>query len=175
VNQKKKWVSALLVWHMLTLIIDGMPNVSLLQSDLDMWLAPYLNAVGQWQGSLAFFAPEPDSLNLHLEAKITYDDDSVATWRSPDWRKLSLLDKFLGVRMVKFVDTIRLDMNKDAWDSFALYLISLFPRSEHRVKRIEISRHWVDLPPPPEGQLFVPMKNFPHDQSYVFYFKDFPT
>jgi len=131
-----------------------------------------MNVVAQWQGSLAFFAPSPDSLNLHLEAQFEFEDGTKGSWRSPDWKKLSMSEMFLNVRTIKFIDNVRRDDNKICWDDLARYLVKQVETGGKKVRHIELSRHWVELPPP-ASDYYNPMVEYPQTQVYTFYRKDF--
>lgn len=75
---KKALISALIVWHLFTLFIEGIPSTTVLHDLIGQQLSPYMNFVAQHQGSFAFFAPVPDKMNLHLEAEMVYTDGTRA-------------------------------------------------------------------------------------------------
>lgn len=172
VSTKKQIVSAFILWHLFNLAIDGVPSTCMLQDNIQHSLARYVNLIGQWEGSLAFFAPSPDSLNLHLEAELEFTDGSKQHWRSPDWKKMTLAEKFLSCRAIKYYDNVRRDDRRDGWEPLAVWIARQYEGDGKKVRRIELSRHWVDLPPP-ESMSFNPLVDLPHDKVYTFYTKDF--
>jgi hypothetical protein len=168
----KKLVSLLIVWHAFTLLVDGSPPSTLLQERLQQALHPYLSAVGQWQGNMAFFAPDPDNLNLHLEATIYFFDGSIEHWRSPDWKKMSPLQKFAKARMMKYVDQVRRDENRAAWEGLAGYLARQYESGGKKVRHVEISRHSAVIPPP-LSEIYNAVEEPLHPKNQLFYQKDF--
>lgn len=169
---KKLIASAFIGWHLFNLIVDGLPSTCLLQDAMQFDLQRYMNVVGQWQGSLAFFAPNPDSVNLHVEAEVEFTDGSKQHWRSPDWKNMTPWQRLRTCRQIKYFDNIRRDDRSNAWESFANWLAREHETDGRKVKRVEISRHWVDLPPP-ASLVYNPLVDLPHDKVYTFYRKDF--
>jgi hypothetical protein len=169
---KKAFISFLVLWHGFNIFVEGYPGFCLLQENFAWNLREYMNVVGQWQGSLAFFSPSPDNLNLHLEADFEFTDGTKAHWRSPEWSKLTVSQKFLSVRHIKYFDNVRRDDNKGAWEDLALYLTREQEATGKKVRHVELSRHWVDVPPP-KSNWYNAMEDLPHNQVYTFYRKDF--
>lgn len=173
VKIKKALLSALIAWHLFTLFIEGIPSSTVLHDHIGQWLSPYMNFVAQHQGSFAFFAPVPDKMNLHLEAEMDYADGTKGHWRSPDWKKLTLSGKLIQCRVMKLIENVRRDDQERAWADFADYLVREERKSGKQVRHIEISRHWVEIPPPAD-RTFNRLVDLPHTQQFTFFRKDYP-
>lgn len=169
-----KWLASVLIaWHGFNLLIDGLPSVSAFQDRLRGSLSGYRAVTGQWQGTLAFFAPKPDTTNLHLEARLEYADGFTSRWRSPDWQTLGILDRFLTCRMIKYVDNVRRDDRRAAWEGLARYVRRTEALPDRELSRIVLSRHWDDIRAP-SSDAFQP-RIFPvHAKSFDFFTRDYP-
>ena len=123
------------------------------------------------------FAPEVDKVNVWITTRITYTDGSSITRRSPDWTKMSILDRFLRFREMEYVDSIRMDRNKGAWPGLADYMARtvLHPaRPELKAVEVVLTRHWAVVPPPRPGQKQARRPEFYDTGSFVFYKKRYP-
>jgi hypothetical protein len=153
--------------------IDALPVVVVGQARLKAGVHAFLVASGLWQGNWQLFAPEPRNLNIWISARFVGTQPPLE-WRSPEWRTLSLVEKFFLVRHMKFYDAVRLDVNREAWPSFAdYYLRQLPPADRQHVVRVELRREWRETPDPrvewiPAGTAIVP------DHSFLFFAKDVP-
>ncbi len=146
-NFRKAAISAFIVWHLGNLFIEGMPSAGGMHDafrDAQSW---YLNSIGQWQGSIAFYGPEPMKESVRIKALLRYSDGSSVRWESPQWSQLSLWEKFLSCRLMKYYDSLRKDDFSGDWDPFAVGLArSLEPGK--RLATAELTRVWSEVPPP---------------------------
>ena len=172
-------VNAFLGVLLFFLVVDSLPTTSFAHGYLRnaTWFRRPLNFVGVWQGSWNLFAPDVDRTNGHLEAYLIYTEGEEIHWRSPDWSKMAPAEKFLHVRHMKWMDQLANEENAAAWPEFAEYLIDLHreeaPPGE-RVIRVELWRHWGEIPPPNPKQDHQPLsKSAPHDQAELFHMQDF--
>lgn len=140
----------LLVLWLAVVVVDGLP----LWDQGRQWIDPVLDKTGLWQGPWNLFAPEVDKVNIRVGATIHFADGQISQWRSPEWQDMGAVDRFLKFREMEWVDGIRIDDNRGAWDSFAAYLAkqALHPRGANvPVARVRMTRYWAEIPPPERG------------------------
>ncbi len=98
---------------------------------------PVTRAVGLNQ-AWNLFAP-PDTINTRLRAEITYADGQTATWRSPEWPKLSPAERFAMHRRMEWLDNIWGAGDSPAMTSWSRYLArSLRPDDPHSDRGAEV-------------------------------------
>lgn len=170
-RRRKLAAGAFIVCFVTVSIIDATPAVSDAHARLQERLDPMLDALGLWQGDWQLFAPNPRGVNLWISARMV-GEGAPLEWRSPEWRDLGPFRKLFFVRHMKFVELIRLDENRDAWEAFADYpLRQVPPEARRAVTRVELHRHWRDTPSPrvewiPAGTHVRP------DRGFMFFSKD---
>src|SRR6185436_19019839 len=74
--------------------------------ELTSVVRPIANGTGVAVYPFSMFAPEPDSTNHRLRAKIEYRDGSVVEWRSPEWPELSCWKRFWSSRELEYIDKL---------------------------------------------------------------------
>ena len=170
-SPQKKAANVLIVCFVALGLIDATPITSAAHARLKDAVDPFLDKIGLWQGDWRLFAPDPRSINVTVSARFIGDGTSLE-WSSPDWRELSLPEKFFLVRHTKFYDGLRLDENSGAWAAFAEYRLRQLPPSVREgVVRLELIRSWKETPDP--NQVWIPAgTNIRPDQSYVFFTRE---
>lgn len=130
------------------IVLDASPRVGLL-AELAAVIDPVMDITGLWQGPWNLFAPDVDKLNVRVSAQIVFASGQQTAWRSPDWERMSVGDRFLAFRHQEYVDNIRLDDNAGAWVPLADYLSrTVVPPKSGPVLRVTLTRHWAEIPPP---------------------------
>ena len=152
-------------------LIDAIPVTSATHARLKSAADPWLDKIGLWQGDWRLFAPDPRSLNVTVSSRFIGDGTSLE-WNSPDWRDLSLPEKFFLVRHTKFYDGLRLDQNSGAWAAFAEYRLRQLPPSVRAgVVRLELICSWKGTPD--LNQQWIPGgTNSQPDQSFVLFTRE---
>jgi hypothetical protein len=172
VTRRQKIAANVLIVCFIALgLIDATPVTSATHARLKSAVDPILDKTGLWQGDWRLFAPDPRSVNLTVSARFIGDGVSL-NWESPDWRELSLLEKFFMVRHTKFYDGLRLDENRNAWAAFAEYRLRQLPPSVRAgVVRMELIRSWKETPDP--AKEWIPAgTDVQPDQSFVFFTRE---
>ena len=155
-----------------TTFTDAIAPINPLHQSIENQLGPILDFTGLWQSPWDLFAPEPDKINIRVSASFVYQDGSSGTWYSPDWTRMSIFQRMLHFRDMEFIDGIRRDNNKGAWESFADYLAREQTKQGRQVKHIVLARHWGLLKPPSEA--FLPFGFYaPFRESFRFYEKNY--
>lgn len=158
------------------LLQDGLPCTHAGHQRIKDFLDPVVDTLGLWQGNWRLFAPDPDHMNTWVEAKVTFNDGSTWTWATPDWRKRDHLTKFIQGRHPKFWDAFRLDKRKGMWPFVSKYAARIAPRpsADARPVKVELIRHWWDVPPPNQidevvkkyGDSTPPREKFPNKHLF---------
>ncbi len=158
------------------LLEDGLPTTHDGHQRVKDFLDPVVDTLGLWQGNWRLFAPDPDHMNTWVEAKVTYSDNTEWAWKTPNWRERSYYEKFIQGRHPKFWDAFRLDKRKGIWPFVADYAarIAPTPASGARPIKVELLRHWWDVPPPNKiaevvkefGESPPPRDKFPNTHSF---------
>ncbi len=169
---KKHVINGFIIVVLSVMLVDALPRTSLAHQRLKDAVDPILDVTGLWQESWKLFAPEVDKVNVWITTRITYTDGSSVTRRSPDWTKMSVLDRFLRFREMEYVDSIRMDSSKRAWPSLADYMArTVLHPAKPELKAIEVvlTRHWAVIPPPTRGLRQARRPKFYDTGSFVFY------
>ncbi len=162
-----------LLYFTLTLI-DALPSVSQSHERLKTALVPILDGSGLWQGTWDLYAPEADKINIRVSARFQFVDGEIGRWVSPDWTKMSVWQRMLSFREMEFIDSIRRDSNRSAWESLADYLVREQMRQGKKVKQVVLTRHWALLKPP--NVEFIPFPFFlPFRNEARFYEKNYAS
>lgn len=145
--------NVIIVTVLCVLFVDAIPATCRAHEWAKIAIDPALDATGLWQDSWQLFAPEPDSVNSRLTAKLRCEDGSEFVWEAPVWKDTSSWRRFRDFRQMEFYDSLR--FNDAAWDSFASYL-ALAAEAESggalKIAQVELIRHSSVVPPPDETQ-----------------------
>jgi hypothetical protein len=145
------WIkSGLAAAFMAVALLDGFPALRESHKRAIHHLRPVLNNLGLYQGDWQLFAPDPDQINTWVEARVVRSDGSTWTWTTPDWLRRSQLEKLMEGRHQKLADAFRLDIRQALRPHLCDYVARLTPPtpSGARPVRVELTRHWWDLPEP---------------------------
>ncbi len=159
---------------LVAITIDALPSTSLLHNRLKSFIDPALDKVGLWQESWKLFAPDVDKMNSAVSAVLTYPNGDTIDWQSPKWGELSRTQRLRRFREIAFYDRIKNDNNSDAWRSFARYLASQHVREGVAPNKVNLTRHWVDIPPPRPGD-HQPLTPLAFTGAYEFYLSRITT
>jgi hypothetical protein len=110
-------VNCLIAGILTVILIDALPQSPPPLRDA---VQPITQRVGLGQ-HWNVFAP-PDSINTRLRAEITYRDGHRAIWHSPNWRELSLWQRFTGHRHEEYFDNAWGQEDVPTWAGWARHL-----------------------------------------------------
>lgn len=136
-------------------LIDGLPVFSETHRAAKRAVHPVLSRAGLWQGSWQLFAPEPQKSTTRLSARIEYEGGRSCYWQSPDWSKMSPVERFGTFRMQEYVDYLGNSENAAAWPALANYLarnVRHPERPEARALTVTISAEYARTPPPADAE-----------------------
>ncbi len=115
-------------------------------------LAPYMYWSGLSQG-WGMFAPEPLSVNSHLEAEITYRDGRASVWKFPMPQHFGYVQRYFKERDRKWAtDYVRQDANAVLWPDAARYIARRNNDPKNPAVTVKLVRYWSQIAPPKSGQ-----------------------
>ena len=162
-------VNIFIIFHLAAFICWSSPFEWELRNKFVNWITPYMLWSGLWQG-WDMFAPDPLSINAHLEALITFRDGTQATWVFPRMDKLGYFERYRKERYRKWASSyVRLDSYSAIWPSTSRYIARQFSHLPNPPIEVELKRYWTAIPPP-YSSLYQPFTKGPsHSQNYTFY------
>jgi hypothetical protein len=109
-----------------------------------------------WSGlsqGWALFAPDPESVNAYLVARITYRDGQKKFWKFPMPQDYGYYRRYFMERQRKWSsDNLRMDYNSALWPDAARYVARLNNDPNNPPVTVALVRHWSDIAPPASGQ-----------------------
>ena len=144
----------------------------LLRNKINNFFQPYMIFSGLWQG-WDMFSPNPQRINFHLNAEITYQDGTKKDWLFPEMQSLGYFRRYQKERYRKWRERVRQDDYSKIWPDTARWIArqNYDPKNipPNPPKTIVLSRHWSDIPPPTQA-LYQPLpKAYEHTNHYNFF------
>lgn len=111
---------------------------------------PVMRVGGVDQEGWGMFAPTTDTDNFLITAEITYKDGTVATYKSPELRKLSYFRSFTSLREHEYIENVTELDKVEYWPRLKNFIAQKDsgPRPESDVKLIKIWKQMAVIPPP---------------------------
>lgn len=88
------------------------------------------------------FAPDPRSISLRLEARVTFADGSTTTWEVPNGPRIGANLRYYRWR--KWLERIRSDSFSGLWRATAEWVASIHDDGPSPVTRVELVRYFHD-------------------------------
>jgi len=163
-------VNAFILFHVVAIAAWSIPGAAQPAPvrALNRLLAPYMLRSGLWQG-WDMFSPEPLSINVDLDAEVTFADGSQATWVFPRMERLGYLERYRKERYRKWRERVRLDAFALVWPDTARYVARLYDGPEHPVDRVALTRRWVEVTPPIGSRLVPRLDRVTPVHQYRFF------
>jgi hypothetical protein len=106
------------------MLIDAVPQYTLLHGKLKEWTDPTLDVTGLWQGSWDLFAPTPNHVNVRIGAQLVWKDEPESTWFQPDRHEMSPWSKAINFRRMSYFDGLSNGTHDLALGPFCRYLLA---------------------------------------------------
>ena len=131
------------------MLLDAVPQYTLLHGKLRDWTDPVLDVTGLWQGSWTLFAPEPDHVNVRIGAVITWQNAEDTYWLQPDWHGMTPLGRARHFRQMSYYDNLVKWSNATAWAAFCQHLANeQTARTDDKLTSITLFEQRDVIPPP---------------------------
>lgn len=141
-------VSLLIVWHLFALLIWLLPgNTPIVQACVGP-VRRYLTATATAQ-SWNMFSPNPDKMDVYLEARVTFADGSVRPYVFPRMATMGYAARYREERWRKFVEVATHGVQPAVWAALARDAARVSDRDpSNRPVSVGLLRHWREIPPP---------------------------
>jgi len=153
-GEHKRWpVNLFLAVFLPVLAIDAFHPIGETHQALKDAINTPLVLTGLWQGPWRLYAPDAPKDNLRLRAEIAFADGAVATWSSPSWSEHSVVQRFVEMRHVNYLNAIMLAGREVAWDALCAYLARTTPHPQGKsvqVSGVKLLLRGAIIPPPSE-------------------------
>ncbi len=142
----KRWVlNAFIVTHIFAILVWSLPTEMKFKVPVNLFFEPYFSLTGLWQG-WDMFAPNPRNLQIRMDVKVTFRDQSEKVWDFPRMETLGFYERFQKERFRKWAhDNVRLDTSSRLWPATADYIARQFEDKKNPVVHMEFRRHWIEL------------------------------
>ena len=145
-------INAFLLFHLFVILVWSFPIRPRSLGRIRKVIAPYMIWSGLTQG-WALFAPDPQYINVYLEAEITYRDGQKKIWKFPMPQDFGYYRRYFMERERKWSsDNLRLDDNAFLWPDAARYVARVNNDPKNPPATIALVRHWSFISPPRSGQ-----------------------
>ena len=131
------------------MLLDAIPEYTLLHRKLRAGTDPVLDVTGLWQGSWELFAPTPDQINVRIGAAITWRDTEVTLWLQPDWHRMTPLGRVRHFRQMSYYDSLARSASDQAYAAFCQHLADEQTASTDRTLTSITLYKQEDVIPPP--------------------------
>ena len=151
----RKAVNLFIVWHLFALSMWLLPDHSsgpspIIEGSLGA-VRPYMTLTGFAQ-SWNMFSPEPDKLDVYMEADVTHANGHVDHWLFPRLARMSYPRRYEEERWRKFVENATHGSNPVLWPPMARYAARVNNYdSQNPPVSVELLEHSRIVPPPGEA------------------------
>ncbi len=144
----RKAVNLFLLWQLFALCMWLMPSSGAIVSASLGVVRPYMTATAFAQ-SWNMFSPNPDRLDVYLEAEITYQNGDKHPWVFPRLAKMNYVQRYQKERWRKIVEVATHGSNQELWPALARYAarVNNYDAQNPPVS-VELIQHSRQVPPP---------------------------
>lgn len=150
---EKRWwlrraVNLFIAWHLFALFIWLVPSQSAIVQACVGTVRPYMIMTAFAQ-SWSMFSPNPDHLDVFLEAKITYANGQVKSWEFPRMVHMNYAKKYEEERWRKMTEVVTHGSNHELWPALARYAARRNNSDpQNPPVKVELIQHSRIIPPP---------------------------
>ena len=165
---EKRWwtrraVNTFIAWHLFALFIWLVPGQSAIVQACVGVVRPYL-VVTAFAQSWSMFSPNPDHLDVFLEARITYADGKTRSYIFPRMVDMNYAKKYEEERWRKMTEVVTHGSNHQLWPALARYAARVNnPDPKNPPVKVQLIQHSRVIPPP--GQAIPPYTVAPLSDS----------
>ena len=151
---KRRLINLFIIWHAFALFVWLMPGSSAIGQAFSGVVRPYLTITAFAQ-NWNMFSPNPDKMDVYLEAKITYANGQTKSWEFPRMVHLGYVKRYEEERWRKMTEVVTHGSNQNLWPMLARYAARVNnPDPKNPPVRVEMIQHSRIIPPP--GQAIPP-------------------
>ena len=137
---RRRIISAIIVWHLAAMLVWLMPT-SYLRQALVGYVRPYILSTSCWQ-QWNLFGPDPVHTDVHIEARITYENGVIRPWFFPR--------PGVSASLANIIDTSSRESGHGLWPYMARYAARVCRRPAADIPpiRVELRRYSRQVQPP---------------------------
>ncbi len=144
----RKAINLFIVWHLFALSIWLLPFNSAIVPFFAPFVRPYVVSTGFAQ-SWSMFSPDPDKLDVYLEAQIRYADGETRAWFFPRMVGMGYTKKYEQERWRKLIEVSTHGGNQMLWPALARYAARVNDYdTQNPPTSVELVQHSRTVPPP---------------------------
>ena len=157
--------SAFILFHLFCITVWNMPH-SYFQMHAKNFIGKYVRYVVLDQGWGMFSVPGRE--NYYMQARITYANGEKAYKPIGRQDTLNPWARLLNERERKMIENVYMPMTgQPFYNQMALWALrSVPPKPDTRPVRVELTRHWSQIPPLPDGLRMNPVTGWNSDVVY---------
>ncbi len=165
---EKRWwlrraVNLFIAWHLFAVFIWLVPSNSAIVQLCVGTVRPYMTVTAFAQ-SWSMFSPNPDHLDVYLEARITYANGQTKLWEFPRMVHFSYAKKYEEERWRKMTEVVTHTGSHQLWPAMARYAARVNNSDpQNPPVKVELLEHSRTIPPP--GQRIPPYAVSPLQDS----------
>ena len=151
---KRRLINVFIIWQAFAVFLWLAPSNSAIVQALIGVVRPYM-VMTAFAQSWSMFSPNPDHLDVYLEAKITYANGQVKSWEFPRMVHYGYVKRYEEERWRKMTEVVTHGSNQNLWPMLARYAARVNNPDPHNPPvRVEMIQHSRIIPPP--GQAIPP-------------------
>jgi hypothetical protein len=160
---KRRAVNLFIVWQIFAVFMWVMPSNSAIVQAFVGVVRPYMVITAMAQ-SWSMFSPNPDHMDVYLEAKITYANGQTKSWEFPRMTHLGYVKRYEEERWRKMTENVTHGSNQNLWPMLARYAARVNdPDPNNPPVKVELIQHSRVIPSP--GQSIPPYTAAPLQTS----------
>ncbi len=145
---KRRAVNLFILWQMFAVFIWLVPGNSAVVQALVGVVRPYMIITAMAQ-SWSMFSPNPDKMDVYLEAKITYANGQTKSWEFPRMAHLNYVKRIEEERWRKMTEVVTHGGNHQLWRPLARYAARVNDTDPRNPPvKVELFQHMRVIPPP---------------------------
>src|SRR5687767_5051011 len=130
-------ISVLIVAALLAHVVTHLPGGSAVEDELGP-SASHLVRIAAIESQWGVFAPNPRSVSLKIEGRVTLEDGSTATWHLPEGARIGANLRYYRWR--KWLERVRSDDFRGLWEPTCQWIASLYDHFDVAVERVRLVR-----------------------------------
>ncbi len=160
---KRRAVNLFIAWHLFAVFIWLVPSGSAIVQGCVGTVRPYL-VITAFAQSWSMFSPNPDHMDVFLEAKITYANGQTKRWEYPRMVHMTYPKRYEEERWRKMTEVVTHTGSHELWPAMARYAARVNnPDPNNPPVKVELIEHSRNIPPP--GQPIPPYAAAPLSDS----------
>ena len=145
---KRRAVNLFIIWQAFAICVWVVPGNSALVQVLSPVVRPYL-VMTAFAQSWSMFSPNPDKMDVYMEARITYANGQTKSWDFPRMVHMNYAKRIEEERWRKMTEVVTHGGNHQLWRPLARYAARVNDTDpKNPPVKVELFQHSRVIPPP---------------------------